>query len=309
MNLLSLANSRLGTGLGLAFGRSIPTGFSYPLVNFLATKLASGQQLSLVRNVRGNQQLVHRKPLTADELQARVEEVFCHAGRCFVDLYRNFSRPQRLCRKIVINDDLERLIVLSQRQNFGAFVVVPHLSSFDLMLLAAARLGLKTKVLTFGRPTGGYRLQNEIRALSGLDIMPVSRKANLSALMALRRGGFVLTAVDRPVSGQLSQYDFFGRSVPLPDGHIRMALKAEVPVLVAAVHMTASGLYQLTLSDPLELPCQEGHLPETVRIQVERVLAILETYIRAHPTQWQMFCPLCPDLSCPAAVTSTNPEN
>lgn len=291
MSFQALVNSRVGVGLGLAVGRSVPSPMSYPLVNLLAGKLAGCEKRPLIQAIRNNQKVVQGQPLNNSELKKVVGDVLRFTGHCFVDLYRNFSNPKNLKKKIILNADLERLIDLSQDKKFGAFVVVPHMSSFDLMLLGAASLGLKTKVLTFGQPTGGYKLQNEIRALSGLDIMPVSRRTNLSALASLRQGGFVLTAVDRPIPGQKRMVNFFGRPSPLPDGHIRMALKADVPILAAAVHMNQDGLYQLQLSEPLFMQ-RLADSEEEVRRNAERVLSVLEGYIRTHPTQWQMFYPV-----------------
>ncbi|MEA3362167.1 MAG: lysophospholipid acyltransferase family protein [Thermodesulfobacteriota bacterium] len=293
MNLQTLVNSRFGVGLGLAVGKNVPSAMGYSLVNFLAGQLARREGRPLVQTVQKNQQMIHEEQLSSDALQQVTEEVFRYSGRCFVDLYRNFSSPDRLQKKIVKNEDLERLIHLSQDKTFGAFVVVPHMSSFDLMLLAAANEGFKSKVLTFGQPTGGYKLQNEIRAMSGLDIMPVSRRTNVSALEALRQGGFVLTAVDRPLPGQKQGYNFFGHLSSLPDGHIRMALKADVPVLVAAVHMNKDGHYQLQLSEPFSMKKMDSPADE-VRYNMETVLRVLERYIRAHPAQWQMFYPVWP---------------
>lgn len=293
MSLQELASSRFGIGLGLAIGQNLPSVLGYPLVSFFAGRLARWNNSPLVQAIRSNQQMIHGKRLGPAELQQAVEEVFNYTGRAFVDLYRNFGSSDRLQRKVVKNEDLERLITLSQNRSFGAFVVLPHMSSFDLMLLAAASLGFKTKVLTFGQPTGGYKLQNEIRAISGLDIMPVSRRANVAALDTLRHGGFVLTGVDRPIAGQKRRYKFFGHLSPLPDGHIRMALKADVPVLVAAVHMNSDGHYQLQLSEPLPMIRQDDPAQE-VRQNVEAVLAVLENYIQARPTQWQMFYPVWP---------------
>lgn len=291
MNLQSLTNSRFGVGLGLALGRNVPTPLSCPVIRFMAKKMSRWQRGGLVQAVRRNQAMIHDRLLDSAELKRATEEVFRYTGRCFVDLYRNTGDAKKILNKIRINDDLERLVALSRDPSFGAFVVVPHMSSFDLMLLAAARLGLETKVLTFGQPTGGYKLQNEIRAMSGLDVMPISRRANLSALGALREGGFVLTAVDRPVAEQNRQFRFFGRPSPLPDGHIRMAQKADVPVLAAAVHMDDEGFYQLTLSEPVAMRKTADPLAD-IKTNAEAVLGILERYIRAHPTQWQMFYPV-----------------
>jgi len=294
MNFQVFLNSKLGVGLGFTILRNIPTFISYPLVNFFAKQLARMENLSLVQSVQRNQKVIHNDRLSSKELQKAVTNVFVYAGRCLVDFYRTFKNPAALQEKVLKNEELERLISLSRDKNFGAFLVVPHMSSFDLMLLAAAALGFEAKVLTFGKPTGGYKLQNDIRATSGLEIMPVSRDVHEKAIDVMIKGGFVLTAIDRPISRLRRKLNFFGRPSPLPAGHIRMALKAGVPVLVAAVHMNRDGLYQLSLSDPIPM-IHMSDPDEEIRCNAEKILQIIEDYIRFHPAQWQMYYPVWPN--------------
>lgn len=293
-NLQTLANSQFGVGLGLAAGQCIPPVLSYPLIKCAAKLLSRWENSGLVQSVRRNQQIVRGEHLTSLDLQKAVEEVFIYAGRCFIDLYYNLKNPAALQHKVLENDSLQRLITLSRDKNFGAFVVVPHMSNFDLMLLAGAARGFKTKVLTFAKPTNGYQLQNNIRATSGLEIMPVSKRAHINALNTMRNGGFVLTAIDRPISSQARKLNFFGRPSPLPDGYVRMALRADVPVMVAAVHMNKDGLYQLKLSDPVPMIRMTDPVKE-IRYNAEKILRIIENYIRCHPSQWQMYYPVWPD--------------
>ncbi|MCD6582335.1 MAG: lysophospholipid acyltransferase family protein [Desulfuromusa sp.] len=294
MNSQGLLNSRFSVSLGMAVGQNTPTAVSYPLVRFAARRLALQKRLPLVQSVSSNQQVVHGGELTPRDLQKAVEGVFSYTGRCFIDLYRNFKNPAALQRKILENEDLERLITLSRDEKFGAFLVVPHLSSFDLMLLAAAARGFKAKVLTIGNPTEGYKLQNNIRKNSGLDILPVSRRAHIQAINTLRNGGFVLAGIDRPIPGQKRTLSFFGKPSLLPDGHIRMALKADVPVMVAAVHMNEDGRYQLSLSEPITMIRMADPIDE-IRNNAENILQKIETHIRSHPTQWQMYYPVWSD--------------
>ncbi|MEA3544632.1 MAG: lysophospholipid acyltransferase family protein [Thermodesulfobacteriota bacterium] len=291
MNLQTLLNSRFSIALGMAVGRNIPTTASYPLVRFVARRLAQQERLSVVQTVSSNQQVVHCGELTPRDLKKIVEDVFSNAGRCFIDLYRNYKNPAALQRKIVENEDLQKLITLSQDKDFGAFVVVPHLSSFDLMLLAAAARGFKAKVLTIGAPTDGYKLQNDIRATSGLEILPVSRRAHIQVIDTLRNGGFVVSGIDRPIPKQPRTLNFFDKPSPLPDGHIRMALKANVPIMVAAVHMTEDGCYQLSLSDPIPMIRMSDPVEE-VCYNAENILKKIEDHIRCHPSQWLMYYPV-----------------
>jgi len=242
----------------------------------------------MVKAVRSNQFVIRGESSTPEELDQAVVEVFTHAGRCFVDLYHNLQNPEGLKSLCPLTDDLKRLIAWSQDDDFGAFVVAPHLSNFDLVLLAAAYRGLKSQVLSYGAPSGGYKIQNEIRAQTGLNITPVSPEVHQQAIENMCQGGFVITAVDRPIRHKAHHMNFFGQPSPLPAGHIRMALEANVPIIVAAVEMKADQLYHLHISDPITL-VRYDNPDEEIRINGETVLKVIEGYIRNAPGQWLMY--------------------
>lgn len=272
----------------------MPPALSYPLANFLAKLLARQKNLPLVQSVRSNQQAIHGGQLTSRELQNKVEEVFAYAGRCLADLYHTLKNPAAMQKKIAKNQDFQRLITMSRDKNLGAFFVVPHMSSFDIILLAAAAKGLQGKVLTFGNPSGGYKLQNDIRATSGLEIMPVNKKSNAKSIEALRKGDFIITAIDRPIQKLRQKLNFFGKPAPLPAGYIHMAIEANVPVIVGAVHMNKEGLYQLSLSEPIQM-IQMADSKKAIRVNAENILQRVEGHILSHPSQWQMYYPVWPE--------------
>ena len=80
----------------------------------------------------------------------------------------------------------------------------------------------------------------------------------------------------------------------LPAGHIRMALEAKVPIIVAAAEWQTDGLYHLHLSDPIGLVHNDDP-DEAIRINGEVVLQVIEGHIRKNPGQWLMYYPAWPD--------------
>jgi KDO2-lipid IV(A) lauroyltransferase len=287
-------NSSFGVNLGLTLGRLLPSNIGYDLASIGARILATRKNSSIVKAVRNNQQVVHYGKLNLEGLDRAVEEVFIHAGRCFVDLYHQLKSPLGLKDLSPLNPRLENLIIQSHSDTQGAFVVAPHLSNFDLVLLAAAYRGLKAQVLTYGNPTGGYQIQNDIRAQTGLDITPVSLEVHQQAIENMRNGGLVITAIDRPIRKKAHLMKFFGQPSPLPAGHIRMALEAAVPIIVVAAQMQNDLKYHLLVSDPIELQ-RHSDPKEEIRINGEAVLRVVESLIQQAPTQWLMYYPAWPD--------------
>jgi KDO2-lipid IV(A) lauroyltransferase len=295
MDLQKLTNSRFGVRLGLALGRIMPPGLGYRLSAFAARRIAARKDSPMVKAVRANQWVVRGENLSPTELDQAVEEVFLHAGHCFVDLYHNLQNRQGLLDRVIDNAASQRLIEFSQPGGQGCFFVAPHLSNFDIVMLALAYRGLQGQALTYGQPTGGYKIQNELRAATGLEITPVSDEAHRKAIARLKAGGLVATGVDRPIRRKAHTINFFGRPSPLPAGHIRMALHAGALILVGAAHMRPDGLYELLLSEPI--PMQSHPNPEeAIRINGEAVLREIETFIRQAPEQWLMYYPVWPEI-------------
>ena len=286
--------SSFGVSLGLASGRLIPPSIGYRLTAFGARRLARRNDSPMVQAVRANQLVIRGENAPSAEIDRAVEEVLIHAGRCFIDLYHNLQNPAGLKQLSALNPRLERLISWSMDGSHGAFIVAPHLSNFDLVLLAAAYRGLKAQVLTYGSPTGGYKIQNDIRAQTGLNITPVSTEVHHQAIENMRSGGFVITAVDRPIRRKAHRMNFVGRPSPLPAGHISMALEARVPIIVVAAEMLADELYHAHISDPIEL-VRHDDPDEEIRINGEAVLRVIEGYIRQAPSQWLMYYPAWPN--------------
>jgi KDO2-lipid IV(A) lauroyltransferase len=287
--------SSSGVNMGLWLGRIAPPSLGYKLSEFAGKMVARNKNLAMVKAVRLNQRVVLGAGASENEIQRSVEQVFTHAGRCFVDLYHHIQNPIGLKYLSVLRPDLENLISKSHDDTYGAFLVAPHMSNFDLVLLAAAYRGLKAQVLTYGHPTGGYQIQNEIRAQTGLMITPVNPEIHGQAIENMRQGGFVITAVDRPIRRKALTMKFFGRPSPLPAGHIRMALEAQVPIIVVAAEMQSDMRYRVNISEPIRL-IQADDPEEQVRINGEKVLQVIEAYIRAAPNQWLMYYPVWPNL-------------
>lgn len=307
LELRKLAGSRQGVKLALVFGRTLPPLFGYAVVDSFAHLLARCKSTAMVKAVRANQLMIRGGNATPGVLDRAVTDVFTHAGRCFIDLYGSLKTPREMERMFPETGALRKLIRISRDKNFGALVVVPHMSNFDLCLLSAAYRGVKTQVLTYGKPTAGYRLQNEIRSATGLDITPVSRAVHKKAVENLRSGGLVTTAIDRPVRGKSQKLNFFGQPASLPAGHIRMALEADVPVIVAAVYMDENGYYRIQCTDPLYMTRFHDQEKEIIH-NGERVLQRVEGFIRQHPGQWLMYYPVWSGVSAQEKPFSNDSE-
>jgi lauroyl/myristoyl acyltransferase len=295
MDLLKLFTSRFGVNLGLSLGSAIPPKIGYRLSGLFARQMARRKSSPIVRAVRHNQWVVRGSNLDPEGLNSAVQEVFTHAGHCFLDLYQNMKNPEGIMNLVLDSPEVRELILQSQEQKSGAFIVAPHMSNFDLSLLALGYRGLQGQVLSHSQPTGGYQIQNDIRAQTGLEITPVSPEIHKQAIENMRNGGFVITGVDRPIRRKTHYLNFFGRPSPLPVGHIRMAIEAGVPVIVVSASMDPEGNYHIHISEPIPLqPHQDSE--QEIKVNGEAVLRVIEARILADPGQWLMYYPVWPEV-------------
>ena len=295
MDLQKFVTSSNGVLLGLAIGKTIPPKLGYKISIWAARILVKSSKSRMVKAVKQNQWVVRGGELTTTELDDAAEEVFSHAGRCFIDLYHNIRNPNGL-KSLVRERPYDReLIRNSQERNQGAFFVAPHISAFDLCLLAFAYRGLQCQVISYGQPTGGYKIQNDIRSRTGLNITPASPEVHQQAIENMRTGGFVVTGIDRPIRRKAHMLTFFERPCPLPAGHIRMALEAQVPVIVASASMNEKGSYSIEFSDPISM-IEKNDTEASIKINGEKILSIIEERIIKNPGQWLMYYPAWPDV-------------
>jgi KDO2-lipid IV(A) lauroyltransferase len=291
MNLQKITNSRVGVRLGLVLGQSLPPKLGYLLSQWIAEFFSRSKSNSMANSVRLNQTVVGKCLPEKENLDRIVKGVFTHAGRCFVDLYRTLGDKNKVLEIVSDSKASQKFVNLSKDASFGAFIAVPHISNFDLCLQALAYRGVDGHVLTHSQPTGGYEIQNKIRAQTGLEITPVNQSSLKLAIKRMKKGGFVFTGVDRPILNTNIELSFFGHPAPLPTGHIRMAEKANVPIIVASASMGQDGIYNIHFSDPI--PIQSNYDPDTViRRNGETILKIIEARILEHPDQWLMYYPV-----------------
>ena len=294
MGMHRFISSRFGVGMGLFLGQIIPPPIGYRLSSIGAKYFSRMRSSAVVQAVMKNQAVVRGQILSEEAIRQSTIEVFSHAGRCFIDLYHSLDNPEKMISYLQIDSMAEKLLAYSNDTSFGAFIVAPHISNFDLCLLAMSYLGLRAMVISYGQPRGGYKIQNKIRSSTGLEITPVDENTHDQAVMKLRNGGLVITAVDRPIRNKTHMLNFFNKPSPLPTGHIRMAIQANVPIVVASASMEMDGKYAIQLSDPIEMISTQDSYAD-IKLNGEVVLEIIEKRIKEHPDQWLMYYPVWSD--------------
>lgn len=295
MNVQTIINSRVGVGLAFSLGRITPTRVGHRLAYFLADQIASRKQWGMVKAVRSNQWVIHDCRLSKEQLDQAVRDTFRHTARCIFDLYHNLQKRQAAGKQILDLQQIADILSQHRRSRKGFIGVGVHLSNFDFLAQAAFLAGLRAFVISAPDPGGGYRLQNTIRRIAGMELMPASLTAVREATRRLEAGQIVMTGIDRPTEQAKYHPRFFGKPTNLPVYHVQLAMKTGTPIYVVAAMMRPDGSYCIECSDPLIMQPHPDRETELL-LNAETILGIAESYIRQAPHQWAMFYPVWPQV-------------
>jgi KDO2-lipid IV(A) lauroyltransferase len=279
------------------FARGGPTRFAFQLGKYspprggrllagLAARILVTLKPTIYDNVYDNQRHVLGPEVSDAELRRQVYRVFLNAGRAYYELFHNVGRG-----RLRVNEFTPPVRLLPEAATYiqealdygrGVFLIGCHTANFDLSGMALSQfLSVPMQVLSLADPPAGYDLFNDLRKQGGAMVTPIT-PATL-----LQSGGIVITGVDRPTGQGDQPVEFFGATAHLPTGYIRIPLRTDCLVIIMA-SFYEDGAYHLTANPSLEM-VRTGDRAQDVIVNLQRVLAQVEEFIRRYPDQWMMF--------------------
>lgn len=297
MNVKNFLSDAVAVRIALVLGKLLTRRAGYKLADSVGKWISNRQHYEMVRAVKANQWVVHDGKLNAGELDTLTAKVFQSAGRCLFDYFHYIGRPESLFKIVSFGPESQQAIERI-RNHQPTVIIVPHLSSFEVMGYAFALNNIPVQVLSFPNPNDAYKMQNKLRRRVGIEITPMSLSAFRDARKRLREGGSILTGLDRPLVGnQLEKYrpKFFGRETNLPVAYVRLAKEANAPIYIMACISQPDGSYFLTGSKAIWV-APKRDLSEEIVFNAERVLSKAADLIQQRPEQWAMFYPVWPEV-------------
>jgi len=221
------------------------------------------------------------------ELHRVALEIFATAARTYYELlYMPFSSQEEILSRVEFKEPGWSQFRAAYDQGQGVILTGIHMSSFDMFGQAVVAQGFHIFAIALPDQSEGFAFMNKMRAFQERDIIqPTGHAALRHAFRLLREGGIVVTGADRPIKGQGTIVEFFGRPTLLPDGPVRLALRTGAALLLAVCHREGD-MYHLNFY-PIEL-VSTGDNEADVQASVQRVAQTMEPAIRAHPEQWHL---------------------
>ena len=295
----SATTGRLGMHLMKGASRIVPRGAVDGVLGFIAGRIVSNPGSPLMRAVRTNQWVVSGETLAGDALDAAVRANVESIARFLYDYYHVLGN-ERAERELLLRDEVFDTLVEREASGGGPFVYVgAHFGNFDFVGRQLGRAGWHMQILSVPDPNAGYEWQNQVREEVGFEVTPVSIEALKTAARRLADGHSVLTGLDRPLEApDKVQPLLFGRAAPLPLLHVRLAMRAGVPVVVVAAPRDPDGRYRLVASDPIPM-IGTRPTPEALLANAQRCLEPVERWVFGDPAQWAMPHAVWPDVDVP----------
>jgi len=292
--LQNLFTSTFGVGNALFLSRIVPKWLGYPLADFIADRIISFRNALPVRAVRANQWVVNGERLSAAELDHLTRLVYRYKARALYDYYHDLGKKEKVLERVRLSPVMEEHLKRMMRAERGTMLVIPHLGNFDEAGQMLAIKGLHFQILSYPNPSSGYRWENRLRKLMGLEITPMSIESMRQAKHRLQSGGVVLTGMDRPLEETRYYPRFFGRPAPVPVAYIGMALQTRTPVVVIGVFTQPGNKLLVDASEQIEMTPDHDREQEIIR-NAEKVLQAAEQMILRAPAEWGMFYPVWPE--------------
>jgi lauroyl/myristoyl acyltransferase len=276
--------------IGSAIASIVPRAAAYQIVEWL-TPLVLRFYRRQQRNALRNMQHQLGPSVSVKKAQRVVDRVFVNYGKYMVDLLRLPSlRPRTLRRQVLAYglDNIDQAFIDGK----GLIVVTAHVGNWDLAGATLAAMGYPVNAVvdTLEPPRWNDAVQ-AIRRRLGLK--PVELKDGpRDMLRCLRRNEILGILIDRPLTDEGVEVQFFGAETRVPAGAATLALRTGAGVVTAVVVRESN--YYVAHVGPLIRPNPTGDRSVDIQALTQQLMDQLESWIRRYPEQWFMFRDMWP---------------
>ena len=261
----------------------LPERLAYSLFQWLAIYMYRKNGRSVSR-LRVNLAIV--KPMATEaELELLVQAGLSSYMRYWCDTFRIHKWSESRIRATVTTnrDDLLRAPMAQGR---GVVIALPHSGNWDhagaYFCGEGVRLVTVAEVL---KPEKLFRKFLAHREQMGFEVLALDSRAFVTLLRRAREKRLIALVADRDLSDSGVEVDFFGKVAKMPSGPAVLAIKENLPLVVAHVSYTRSGIHIdfHAIDIPLE-GADESRISQTV----QKIAHSFEIGIAEHPEDWHM---------------------
>ena len=226
---------------------------------------------------------------SAEEINSILRNCFMNLGRGIVEVFCYIYRPWLISQKIHLTRGSQQHLDNALRENKGVVGISAHFGNFPLMLIYLSQLGYPVHALIRpNRDAGMEKIFKELQVrmkFRAIDSYP-RKECVRSSFKALRNKEAVVILMDQNTGSSSGVFvNFFGRPAETPTGAVTFAMRTGSPILPIFTVRDGKGTHKVIIEPHFYLE-QKATDEETLQYNVQKITAIIETYIRQYPTEW-----------------------
>ena len=281
--------SRLSGWLGLNFSsliiKVIPEPWIYSFAKNMATLgfiIASKQRKIALESLT----IAFGRDKTRCEIERIAKDCFIFMAEAGLELMFLMDKPKLIKRRVEIIGKENLDTALSKGR--GAILVSAHFGNFPLMLSRIRLEGYETSGIM--RPMRDSRVEKFFmakRTKFGIKtIYNQPRRACVeTTLKTLRNNELVFIPIDQNFGTGGVFVDFFGKKAATAAGPVVLALRTKADIIPCFIVRQKDDTHKIIFEKPLILEEGESY-QETIRLNIQRLTNIIESYIRRYPAEW-----------------------
>lgn len=249
-----------------------------------------------IKKMRGEQykniRIILGKDANEKEVRRIVKRVWQNWGRYLLDFFRLSRLDRDNLRAFVSEIKGREIIERGLKKGRGVIIITAHLGHWELGALCLQLTGFKTNVIKSPYESDNINITlDKLREKNNINTIHI-RKNDPAFIIkiheALKRNELVTIQGDRDVEKKGIMLDFFGEPAYFPKGPMLIAMKTKSPVIPAFTFMDDNGLYHTVAEEEIEIE-DTGNEERDLKINMERMVRVIEQYVRKYPEQWYNF--------------------
>lgn len=269
--------------LGGALVPKIPPAVGYAFCRWLGAFICQFDTQARA-NIRLNLQRVLGPNASQPDIERRAKATFRHILYNYFDLFRLPTLDDEAIEQLVTIRGWEN-VEAALTEGRGMVMISAHLGNIEMVLYALMLRGLSITIpVERVEPPELFDYISALRMSKGLKLIPIDGPL-LDLVRTLKKGGVVGLAGDRDITRTGQEVEFFGCPAYLPDGHVRLALRAGVPLVIGFSQRQPDQTHHAYFLPAFHLPSQ-GTPEERIAAGMKFVVNEIEKAIRQNPEQW-----------------------
>ncbi len=218
-------------------------------------------------------------------------EMFQNRALGYYDLARLPFMPPEYFEQRLNLLGAEHIIEQVIAEKRGAVLISAHLGPVEFMIQAIALLGYPLiGIMEHLEPERHHQYVIRLRMMHGMELVS-TQTSMLDIFRRVKQGKVMVSAIDRDSTDTGLIVDFMGAPAWMPDGYARVAVQANVPLVVGFVHGDGDGGVIVRFHPPI-YPDRSLGKQKAVLDLMRQALQIFEQTLRAHPEEWHLSTPV-----------------